>query len=75
MSTNFPGPRHVMGFVGFFHYGKLMGKPMYFPCNEVYHAGNRMGRKHPYYGENMSTNFPGPPRTMAFVAFSHTMGK
>ena len=35
--------------------------------------GNRMGKNHPYYGESMSTNFPGSPHTMGFVAFSHTI--
>ena len=33
-----------------------------------------MGKKHPYYGESMSTNFPGPPHTMGFVVFSRTLG-
>ena len=112
MGTNFPG--------------KLMGKPMHLPCDEVYyrmgiwlekcthttgkvwvpisqacprvlllfpvlweidgeiHAflirrsipqdGNWMGKKYPYYGKSMSSNFPGPPHTMGFVAFSRTVG-
>ena len=29
-----------------------------------------MGKKHPYYGKSMSTNFPGSPHTMDFVGFS-----
>ena len=33
-----------------------------------------MGKKHPYYGRIMSTNFLGRPHTVGFVAFSRTMG-
>ena len=33
-----------------------------------------MGKKHPYYGKSMSSNFPGPLHTIGFVAFFHTMG-
>ena len=41
MVTNFPGSFHRMGFCCIFpNYGKLMGKPMHFPCDEVHH---RMG--------------------------------
>ena len=36
--------------------------------------GNLMRKKHPYYRKNMSTNFPGPPHIMGFVAFSCAMG-
>ena len=38
-----------------------------------------MGKKHPYYGKSMSTNFPGSPHTMGFVRgpnfpnFPHSM--
>ena len=35
--------------------------------------GNRMGKNHPHYGKLMSTNSPGSPHTMGFVAFSRTM--
>ena len=28
-----------------------------------------MGKKHPYYGKSMSTNFPAFPHTMGFVGF------
>ena len=111
----------------FTYYGKLMGKPMHLPYDEVYHRmgvgwensthtmekvwgpisqvlpiqwallhfpvlweingethafpisssipyENWMGKKHPYYGKGMSTNFPDSPYTMGFVAFPHTMG-
>ena len=38
MSTNLPVSPDAMGFVAFFLcYGKLMGKPMHFPNDEVYH--------------------------------------
>ena len=42
MITNFPGFPHTMGFVSFSYNGKLMGKPMHFPYDEVSH---RMGIK------------------------------
>ena len=29
-----------------------------------------MGKKHPYSGKSVSTNFPGSPHTMGFVGFS-----
>ena len=34
-----------------------------------------MGKKHPYYGENMGINFPDFLHTMSFVEFSCTVGK
>ena len=43
-------------------YWKLIRKPIHLPSNEE------------YYGKIMSTNFPGPPHTMGFVAFFRTMG-
>ena len=33
-----------------------------------------MGKKHPFYGKSMSTNFPGPSQTVGFIAFSRIMG-
>ena len=33
--------------------------------------GNRMGKKHPHYGKSMSTNFPGPHQTVAFMHFPY----
>ena len=32
-----------------------------------------MGKKHPYYGKSMSTDFPECPHTMGFVTFSRTV--
>ena len=59
----------------FSYYQKLMGKPMHFPHNEVYHRmGNWMGKKHPSYGKSMSIIFPDFPHTMGFIAFFRTMG-
>ena len=59
----------------FSYYGKLMGKPMHFLCNEVY---RRMGieweKSTPPMGKVWFTNFPGFPHTMGFVAFSHAIG-
>ena len=38
MSTNFSGPPPYDGFCCIFlYYGKLMGKPLHFPYDEVYH--------------------------------------
>ena len=34
-----------------------------------------MGKKHPYYGENMGINFPDFLHTMSFVEFFCTVGK
>ena len=28
-----------------------------------------MGKKHPYYGKSMSTNFPGSPHTTGFEGY------
>ena len=28
-----------------------------------------MGKKHPYYGKSMSTNFPGSPHAKGFVGY------
>ena len=54
----------------FLCYGKSIGKPIHFPCDEVYH---RMGiykeKKHPYYGKGMGTNFPGSPNLMVSLHF------
>ena len=35
--------------------------------------GNHMGKKHPYYGKSMSTNFPVHPMRWVFVTFFRTM--
>ena len=42
----------------FSYYGKLTGKLMDFPYDEVYH---KMGKNYPYYGKSMITNFQGFP--------------
>ena len=62
----------------FLYYGKLMGKPMHFPYDEVYH---RMGIKWEKSTHTMgkvwlpiSQVLPGSPYLMGFVAFSHAMG-
>ena len=64
-----------MGLAVFSH---VMGNWWQSPC--IFHVmkytigweSNR--KKHPYYGKSMSTNFPGSPYTMGFVALSCTMG-
>ena len=75
MSTNFLGPPHTIGFVGFF---RAMGNWWENPCIShvisIPQDGNQKGKKHPYYGKNLSTNFPDPSHMMNFVAFSRTLG-
>ena len=67
----FPRSSPYDGFCWIFScYGKLMGKPTHFPCNEVY----QMGKKRSYFGKSMDTNFLGPSHTMGFVAFSRAIG-
>ena len=50
--------------------GILVGTPMYFTCDEIYH---RILWKHAYLLKKMDTNFPGSPHKMGFAAFSHAM--
>ena len=74
MSTNFPGPLHTVGFVGFFRaMGNLWENPCISYVISIPQDGNRMGKKHPYYGKKRSTNLQSLPHTMGFVAFSRTM--
>ena len=40
-------------------YGKLMGKPMHSQYTEYTTAWESNGKKHPYYGKSIRTNFPG----------------
>ena len=74
VSINFPDLPHTVGFVGFF---RTMGNWWENSCIShvisMPHYGNWMGKKYPYYGKSMITNFPGFPHTMGFVAFSRTM--
>ena len=55
-------------------YGKLMGKPIHFSYGEVYHRWESNGKKHPYYGKSMGTNFPGFAHLIVFPEFSHAIG-
>ena len=74
MSTNFPGSAHAMGFVilsrtmGYLWENSCISRMM------KYITGwESNGKKDLYYGKTMGTNFPDSPRTVDFVAFSHTM--
>ena len=65
MDTNSPGLSHSKDFADFSNaMGKLMRKPMHFPCDKIYNWMESNGKKYPYYGKNMSTNFSGSPHPM-----------
>ena len=54
---------------------EIYGKTHAFPiCWSIPQDGNRMGKKHPYYGKSMSISFSDFPHTMGFVAFSRAVG-
>ena len=73
MSTNFPGFPWV-----------LLHFPMLWEIDGETHVflmwwnilwdGNLNGKKHPYYGRGMGTNFPGFAHLMVFAEFSHAIG-
>ena len=70
MSTNFAGSPHAMGFVTFSHtMGNRWGNPCISHMMKYTIGWESDGKKYPYYGKSMSTNFPGFPHTMGFVAF------
>ena len=76
MSTNFPGPSHIMGSVALF---LTMGNLWEDPCTSHmmrYIIGweSDRNKKYLYYGNCMITNFPCPLYTMGFDAFCHAMG-
>ena len=50
-----------------------MGKLQHFPYDKIHQRMESNGKKDLYYGKTMGTNFPDSPRTVDFVAFSHTM--
>ena len=53
---------------------EIYGETHAFPiCWSIPQDRNRMGKKHPYYGESMSINFPNFPRAMGFVAPSRRL--
>ena len=76
MNTNFPGFTNAMGFCCILViYVKLMGKPMHFACDEVYHRmGIWWGKSTHTVGKVWVPIFPGFPHTMGFVAFSYAVG-
>ena len=54
----------------FLYYVKLIGKPMHFPYDEVYHRMKIVWRK---ITHAMGKKFPGSPNMKGFVAFSLTV--
>ena len=74
MSTNFPGSPHTMGFIAFsYTMENWWGNSCISHMMKHTVGWESYGKNHPYYGKSMSTNFPGSPHTMGFVAFSRTM--
>ena len=75
MGTNFPGFPRSMTFAAICH---AMGNWWENTCIPIWWSvpqdGNLMGKKHPYCGKSMSTNFPVYPHAIGFVAFSCVMG-
>ena len=58
MSTNFPVHPHAMGFCYIFsYYEKLMGKPVHFPYNKVYHRMGIYEKKAPILWEKYEYQF------------------
>ena len=57
----------------FLYYGKLIGKPIHFPFDEVNLTIGITQGKSPILGKTMTTNLPGSPHTMDFFTFSRTM--
>ena len=74
MSPNFSVSPHTIDFVAF---SGAMGHHWRNLC--IYHmlkhtiGWKSEGKKQPYHGESISTNFPGSPHTMGCVAFSRAM--
>ena len=55
--------------------GEIDGKTHAFPiCWSIPQHGNLMGKKHPYYGKSMGTDFPGFAHLMFFAESFHTTG-
>ena len=72
MSTNFPG--FPLGFVTF---SRAMGNWWWNPYIShmmKYTTGwESNGKKHPYYGKSMGTNYPGSAHLMPFAEFCHAI--
>ena len=72
--TNFPGFSHAMGFHGF---SQAMRNWWENPCisNMMKHTTGweSHGKKHPFYGKSMRTNFPDLPHSIGFADFSNAM--
>ena len=49
---------------------KFTGKPMHFLYGRVYHG---MGRKHPYYGKTLGTNYPDFPIRCVLLPYFNVM--
>ena len=73
--TNFPSVSHSMDFPAFSH---AMRNWWEYPCLSrmmtCTTGWESNGKKHPFYGKSMGTNFPGLPHLMGFDDFSNAMG-
>ena len=71
IGTSFPGFLNSMDFAAVSHAtGNRWRIPSLHILSSVPQDVNLIGKKHLYYGESMSTNFPGSPHTMGFVGFT-----
>ena len=74
MSTNSPGSPHTISFVAFScTMGNWLGNPYISHMMKYTVRWKSYGENSPILWESVSTNFPGPPHTKGFVAFSRTM--
>ena len=74
INTSFLGFAHSMGLAVFSRNMGNWWENTCIPDVMKYTIKWKMENKHPYYGKSMSTNFPGSPRTVGFVAFSRSVG-
>ena len=74
MVTNFPGSLNPMDFAAFSNaMGNWWGNPCISHMMRYTTGWESNGKKHPYYGKSMGTNFPGFAHLMVFAEFSHTI--
>ena len=70
MITNSPDLPRLMGFADFSNTTEIWGENPYVSHVTKYTSGwESNGKKCPYYGKRMNTNFPCSPHTMGFVEY------
>ena len=70
MGTNFLGSPNSMDVTTFSHAtGNWWGNPCISHILKYTIECESNGKKHPYYGKSMNTNFPGSPHTVGFVGY------